>query len=112
MTTVYVSGRPKPKERPRHSKNGHTYTPKSTQDYESIVRQAWVDAGGVLLEGPVSMVTEFTVDGVLITVKPLNQPVSKMRGDIDNYTKSVMDALQGVAFLNDKQVQSQHSTKQ
>jgi Holliday junction resolvase RusA-like endonuclease len=29
---------------------------------------------------------------------------SELRGDIDNYAKSVLDALNGVAFKDDKQV--------
>lgn len=102
-STIWVAGKPKPKERPRFSRNGHSYTPKGTQDYESLVRQAWVDGGGELLEGPCAITMDFTVDGCMVNVTPVDW-MSKMRGDLDNYSKAIADGLQGVAYLNDKQI--------
>jgi Holliday junction resolvase RusA-like endonuclease len=32
------------------------------------------------------------------------QPKSKLTSDIDNYAKAVLDALNGVAYTDDKQV--------
>ena len=111
MSTVWIPGRPKPKERPRFSKNGHSYTPAATQSYESMVRQAWTDGGGELIEDdPCLIVMRFTVDGCMVTVEEVKWQ-SKMRGDIDNYGKSIMDGLQGVAYVNDKQVVSMTAEK-
>ena len=34
----------------------------------------------------------------------VEQPKKRLRGDIDNYAKSVLDALNGVAYKDDKQI--------
>ena len=33
-----------------------------------------------------------------------DEPDSKLRGDVDNYIKSVSDALNGVAYEDDRQI--------
>jgi Holliday junction resolvase RusA-like endonuclease len=36
---------------------------------------------------------------------------SKLRGDVDNYVKSLLDGLNGVAYDDDKQVVNLHAYK-
>lgn len=112
-----VVGTPKPKGRPRFVVNKntgytHTYTPEATVTWEGTIgwqaKQAmvWVDvshpgevAKFLPITGRISAVMRFNV------VKPKSTPKSvefPMKGaDIDNYAKSVLDALQNVGLIKD-----------
>lgn len=79
------------------------YTPQATLEAEELIAMAWRRAGGPLFEGPVSMRIEYDKLGQTITIQEA-QHTSKMRGDLDNYIKTSGDALNGVAFTDDKQV--------
>ena len=56
-----------------------------------------------MFDGPVSMSVTFTKDKITITLSEM-QGQSSLRGDIDNYVKSIMDGLNGVAYKDDGQV--------
>ena len=64
-----------------------------------------------------SVKMRFTVDGAEILIEELKlndnveQPKSKLRGDIDNYAKAVLDALNKIAYKDDKQVVSLYVEK-
>jgi crossover junction endodeoxyribonuclease RusA len=100
--------RPRAKGRPRVTKTGHAFTPKETKKYESDFAE--------LYEGPLyetellSVKLAFTVHGTEILIEPVqpnknvDQPKGKLTGDIDNYAKAVLDALNGVAYTDDKQI--------
>jgi len=100
--------RPRAKGRPRVTKTGHAFTPKETKKYE----QDFAD----MYEGPLyetellSVKLAFTTAGTEIFIEPVkpnvnvNQPKGKLTGDIDNYAKAVLDALNGVAYTDDKQI--------
>ena len=45
----------------------------------------------------------FTKDKITINIKEIIAE-SSLRGDVDNYVKSIMDGLNGVAYLDDGQV--------
>ena len=88
---LLVPGNPRPKGRPRVV-NGHAYTPKATAEYERYLRD-WV-----------ALHWEW---------KPLTEPLSvqmyfyrdtRRRVDLDNLVKSVLDAMQGVVFVDDYQI--------
>ena len=88
-----VDGEPVPKARARVV-NGHTYTPHRTRDAESAVLQAWMRVG--------------------ISHRPRKEDRYKVRltfwrgtrraCDIDNLAKTVLDALNGHAWLDDSQI--------
>ena len=80
---VRINRRPKVKARPRHNKKGQVFTPKGTLDEEKEVRKAWEEAGGTTFHTPVAKV---------------------LRGDLDNYVKLTLDALNKVAWDDDGQV--------
>jgi Holliday junction resolvase RusA-like endonuclease len=49
---------------------------------------------------------KFDIKGTHITVHATKNPdwKSSLKGDVDNYVKSVLDALNGVAWEDDKQI--------
>lgn len=95
-----IAGRPIPKGRPRLGRKGRVFTPATTQAFEAAVREAY---DGPLFEGPVAIELTFHTDHTQVTIRE-ELYGSPLRGDIDNYIKSVMDGLQNVAYKNDRQV--------
>jgi crossover junction endodeoxyribonuclease RusA len=96
-----VDSKPVPKGRPRMTRYGRVFTPATTLNAEAIIAQAW---NGPKYEGLVEVDCMFTPEGTTVTVTPVDGTQSKLRGDIDNYVKLLMDGLNGVAWLDDKQV--------
>jgi Holliday junction resolvase RusA-like endonuclease len=112
---------PKPKERPRAAIiGGHAriFTPKTTEAYEKEIRAAWVRANGDKPEeGPLRARIYFglpiprseTKANKLLMVLRKVFPVK--RPDLDNLIKSVLDALNGVAYKDDCQIVTMLSRK-
>ena len=104
---IHVEGRPKPKDRPRVTKNG-TFTPKATLDYEQRIRDAWAEAGHPTFDEPVGVRAIFTREGASIWVYQTTPETKNWGGDIDNLMKSTLDGLQvkgdSGAFVNDSSV--------
>ncbi len=68
-----------------------------------------VRRGRPKLEGPVGIELVVTAEGIVFEV--WETAVSKarakrLRGDLDNYAKALIDALQGVLYDNDRQVET------
>lgn len=105
------------KGRPRFSRNGHAYTPGSTRDYESAIRTAWVLQNGAKPHaGAVVVSCEFCFAVPVSWSKKRRE--SALAGgemvkkpDCDNLIKAVLDALNGVAYFDDCQVQAVAATK-
>lgn len=96
--------KPKAKARPRVTKHG-TYTDKATLDAERNLAEQYAASGGPKFEGPIAVTIDFSNDEVLLSIEPCEDYESrKLRGDIDNYTKLVLDALNRVAYDDDKQI--------
>lgn len=97
---------PRAKGRPRTGfKNGVTrsYTPRETVQAEKALREQWQHDP---MEGPLGVELSMTDTMVGIRVYPVHQPtaVKLLRGDIDNYAKLILDALNGVAWIDDRQI--------
>lgn len=111
--TFTIPGKPQGKGRPRASRDGHMYTPKTTREYEKLISicykmQSGLDFG----DAPISMSIRMyfpipkstpkakrvlmVSDDIRPTVKP----------DIDNVMKSICDALNGIAYKDDTQIVS------
>lgn len=113
-----IPGKPFGKQRPRVSikktANGQSfakaYTPKETVSYENLVKISYANECGVKLSGPIA--------ADIIGVFPVPKSESKAKGkamlqgeihyvkkiDCDNMAKTVLDALNGIAYDDDSQV--------
>jgi len=109
--TLTIPGEPKGKQRPRWQKLG-TYTPKDTVNYESYIKELFaikypdfipLDSAltvqiwaGLLMPKSTSKKKEGMMK--LGIIKPTKRP------DVDNILKTVMDALEKLAYKNDSQI--------
>ena len=98
IATFTVPGRPRGKERPRVGRNGKFYTPKTTREYEESV--AWF-AKTAYKEEP-------TKDPVRLD---LTIRSSKSRADISNILKSIEDGMNGIIYVDDKQIEEIHISR-
>lgn len=99
----------KGKGRPRFDSRGHAYTPDTTRAYEELVRLRYRQA---TKQPPTSSAVYVEVVAWLVPAESLskkkrlelleNPPMKKP--DIDNIAKIILDALNGVAWVDDKQV--------
>lgn len=96
---------PKAKDRPRaHLVGGKvvTYTPRATMQAERALADQWDVAP---IEGPCVVAIALNDTHVTVEVTPWVQPTSrKLRADIDNYAKLVLDALNGRAWADDHEI--------
>lgn len=120
MTEFVVPGEPFGKQRPRHSRaSGTTYTPRETKLHEQLIRQAYRRNGGDRFpEGSQLRVTIIAVMGIpksTAKYKRADMLSGKIRPakkpDWDNIGKLVCDALNGVAYDDDKCVCEAHVVK-
>lgn len=110
MISFSVLGKPVGKGRPRFSTaNGfpRSYTPQKTVEFENLVRLMF-PMDGYKMEGNITV--------VITAVFPIPKSVSKKKRaalidapyphkpDCDNICKSVLDALNGIAYDDDSQV--------
>lgn len=107
--TFAVPDRPRPKERPRMTRRGHVFTPKTTLEYEQRIADAY---SGPNWDGPVCVEIDYWGDHQVITIRNAVVEKSPLRGDIDNYLKATLDGLQKCAFENDRQVMEVWASKQ
>ena len=99
--------KPHAKERPRTiiTANGYrTYTAHATRKAEAALAEQWTLPP---LSGPINVTLVFSDTEVGVNIVPAPPPLSRrLRGDTDNYAKLVMDALNGLAWLDDSQIVS------
>jgi Holliday junction resolvase RusA-like endonuclease len=101
--TFTINIKPKAKGRPRAGRNG-MYTDAKTREHEEFIKQAYIESTGPKFDGPVELNATFYKDKIVVVVKELLDVESSLRGDVDNYLKSLLDGLNGVAYDDDKQV--------
>lgn len=101
---------PVAKARPRVAIRGghaHAYTPAKTQEAEWRIRTAFCDTfpGHEPWLGPVTLsITAWLAMPLSIPKKRRDVAQPIRRPDVDNFLKTVLDALNGVAFKDDSQV--------
>jgi len=106
-----VQGKPKVKGRPRFTKQGKAYTDAKTREAEQRIKDCYVDSDGPIFTAPVSINITLFNDRTEVVITELDCAFSTLRGDVDNYVKSILDGLHDVAFGNDKIVQEVHAIK-
>lgn len=109
MITFEVPGVPVGKERPRVTSHG-TYTPKKTKQYMKQIQAAYKKESGACFESFVRM--------DILAYFPIPKSYTKKqrreieehhfwygkKPDKDNIDKSVMDALNGIAYKDDSMI--------
>lgn len=111
-----VNGKPQGKARARTVRNKytgkvHSFTPDKTANYEELIRRSYKSAGGVYYADKmlgIFIVAYFPIpksynkkkhaEASYGDIRPTTKP------DCDNIIKIVLDALNGVAYHDDKQV--------
>ena len=108
-----VDGKPQGKQRPRFSRISKTvYTPTKTAKYEKQIAKAYTDSGGKCIPADcyvsVNVSAFFPVPKSYSKKKREDCLERKLRPDkkpdMDNILKVVLDALNEVAYEDDKQV--------
>jgi len=117
MIKLVIPGEPVAKGRPRVTKWG-TYTPEKTKNYETLVKELFfIEHGQTLLEGQLAINIKayfsipkstskknknLMIDG---KIRPTKKP------DADNILKIIGDALNDIAYKDDKQIVSANIEK-
>lgn len=104
-----VPGPPVGKQRARVTRQGHAYTPSKTVNYEALIKQTFAAKypGHVPMEGPISLT-------LYVAVMPSKDAARKLKKnpafrptikpDADNILKIFADAMNGLAYVDDKQI--------
>lgn len=96
--------------RKRGSRKTVAFTPQPTRDFESMVADAWKAAHPEHppIDQPMHVDVTITRTGftMKVTARPQSVRPVGIRGDIDNYLKSILDGLNKVAWTDDKLVES------
>ena len=111
MIELTIPGEPVGKARPRMARGGIVYTPTKTVNYEDLIRELFIVKypGFQPLEGPVRM----SLSAWLRIPKTSKKKIEAMESgeirptkkpDMSNILKSVEDALNNLAYRDDKQI--------
>jgi len=100
--TFEVPGKPKGKQRPRIGKWG-AYTPKQTVEYEKYIRECFNEMNdGKWFKCDCAIMVE--IKAYFKEPKKNAGEYAMTRTDCDNIAKIILDALNDVAYNDDKQV--------
>ena len=116
-----IPGKPCGKGRPRFTRNGHTFTPEQTVNYENLVKLTF--RGAYPEAEPIAANTPIRAE--LRLYFPIPQSISKKKRefmskrqawytkkcDIDNATKIIFDALNLLAYRDDAQICELYAVK-
>ena len=104
-----IPGPAQAKQRPRiNRQTGRVYTPNATHKYEKIVKECYGDRH--FFDGQyisVKITFKFSVPKSYSKAEYYEALIGEIRpkkADIDNYIKSVLDGLNGVAFTDDRYI--------
>lgn len=101
--TFTVMGRVVGSARPRVTKHG-TYIPKTTRDYRARIKGAFMEDGGLRMDGPLYVRVGVYRELPKSRPKRVDFEPDTFKPDVDNIGKNVLDALNGIAWDDDSQV--------
>ena len=113
MTIKFVvPGKPQGKERPRLAKYGGVYTPAKTKAYENFIKGCYIEQYGDISFGDrsikmsvkayVPVLTKFRKAEKIAALEGKIKPTAKP--DADNILKAILDALNGLAYDDDRYI--------
>lgn len=113
--TIRIPGTPVGKGRPRFARRGafvQTYTPEKTQNYEALVKMVALEAmeGNPPIDGPVridlwlSVLPPASWNNKKAMLALTGEMAPTTKPDVDNTLKCVLDACNGIVWIDDKQV--------
>lgn len=106
LLAVELPVRPRVKGRPRATKNGHMYTPEETRAAEAELRSVFQSTLGPDFEpfsDPIEVNWLFYNDHYRLDVwSHWDYTQRQLRGDVDNYMKLGSDALNKLAWEDDR----------
>ena len=108
---ITIPGTPVAKGRPRLGRYG-TYTPKKTQEYEEYIKACWIAKFGRICptDKPLAVKVIFYMPIPKSANKKQKTEMAEGRiqhtkkPDTDNLIKSVLDALNGIAYKDDSMI--------
>ena len=108
---INIPGKIVGKQRPKFSRQGNfvkTYTPEKTVNYENWVKMCWMQSEQEKLSGNIIavIVARFIIPQSYSNKKrrELNEKPCPKKPDCDNIAKSILDALNGIAYDDDAQI--------
>lgn len=106
-TELFFPFEPKPKGRPRFTRTGHAYTPKTTHDYEKLIRDFYTENTEDFYEDAIQIKLTFYMPIPKSTTKRVIKLIDAgiyrytKKPDLDNLVKAFQDGLNGIAFEDD-----------
>ena len=119
MVELVILGEPQRKHRPRFNRNtGVAYTPSQTTNYENLIKHEYMSKYGKMAFDEKSCIqawikayfkmpkTDFNKHGLSKSGKEKEEKLFRCntRADADNIAKVCLDALNGIAYPDDRQV--------
>jgi len=104
---MWVGDEPKAKPRPRFARSGdavRAFTPVSAKLSEWKIRQEFLKLEAPPLEGPLMLMVKVYLAPPKMAKKWQGVAQPTKRPDLDNYIKTVLDALNKYAWKDDSQV--------
>jgi Holliday junction resolvase RusA-like endonuclease len=108
--SFFVPIKPRGQARARHTKAGITYTPsEQRREAEKLTSLMMAHAPAKPLEGYLSLTLRVVVlipasKSKAWRMAAINYMEFPGKPDLDNYVKNVLDCMQGVFFVDDKQI--------